>query len=118
MTDPFNPQTIRSSQGAFFHLPFVCASSQETLDFLQKHKIQTILTSPDGKRDFWEADMRGPTALVLGSEDRGLTNQWLENAESYQLAMKGMTDSLNLSAMAAVGLFEAVRQRISAPEIS
>lgn len=52
-----------------------------------------------------------PSALVLGSEDRGLCTVWLNQKRTFKLNMQGITDSLNLSAMAAVGLFEAVRQR-------
>ena len=109
--DPYNPQTIRSSQGAFFALPFFQASSLDVIAFLAHFDIQPIITSPSGTRNFWEADMRTASALVLGSEDKGLSPVWFQGQTVYSLPMRGLTDSLNLSAMAAIGLFEAVRQR-------
>lgn len=112
--DPYNPQTIRSSQGAFFDLPFVEASTPAIMAFLTQRGIQTIVTSPDGTGSLWEADMRSATALVLGSEDKGLSPPWFQGQKAYALPMRGLTDSLNVSAMAAIGLFEAVRQRSSA----
>lgn len=111
VSDPYNPQTIRSSQGAFFDLPFFQCSSEEAIAFLEYHGIQPIITSPNGKENFWSVDFNMPSALVLGSEDRGLSTVWLNQKRTFKLNMQGITDSLNLSAMAAVGLFEAVRQR-------
>lgn len=114
--DPYNPQTIRSSQGAFFALPFFQVSSPAAIAFLAKHGIRSIVTSPAGEHSFWEADLRPASALVLGSEDKGLSPLWFQDRCVYSLPMRGLTDSLNLSAMAAIGLFEAVRQR--SPETS
>jgi TrmH family RNA methyltransferase len=49
--------------------------------------------------------------LVFGTEDAGLTADWLDNFTAYKLPMKGITDSLNVASTAAIALFEAVRQR-------
>ena len=111
VTDPFNPNTVRASQGAFFQLPFCCTDNADLFLFLEERKIHPILTSPDATRNLWDADLRQPVALVLGSEDDGLSKDWLDSFAAYRLPMKGVTDSLNVSSMAAVSLFEAVRQR-------
>ena len=111
VADPYNPNSIRSSQGAFFHLPFSLSDNAETMRFLEDSGIAAVATSPDASGTLWETDLRGPTALVFGAEDIGLSPAWLEQYKTCRLPMKGVTDSLNVSAMAAVALFEAVRQR-------
>jgi TrmH family RNA methyltransferase len=111
VTDPYNPNAIRASQGAFFQTPFCCTGNEELLIFLEEKYIQPIPTSPDGKRILWEADLRQPMAILLGSEDTGLSADWLDAFPAWKLPMKGVTDSLNVASMAAVALFEAVRQR-------
>ena len=111
VTDPYNPNVIRASQGAFFNLPFCRTDNVELTDFLERKGIQVVATSPDGERLLWQADLRKATALVFGSEDTGLSADWLSNHPAYRLPMKGVTDSLNVGATVAVGLFEAVRQR-------
>ena len=111
VTDPFNPNTIRASQGAFFQLPFVCCDNAAAFVFLEEHHIHPVLTSPHADKSLWQADLTQPVALVLGSEDKGLSADWMESFPAYRLPMKGVTDSLNVASMAAVALFEAVRQR-------
>lgn len=113
VTDPFNPNAIRASQGALFDLPFASASNEELLLFLEEKGITPILTSPDAENLFWDLDLRGPVALFLGSEDDGLSADWLEAFPACRLPMRGVTDSLNVASMAAVALFETVRQRRS-----
>ena len=112
VTDPFNPNTIRASQGAFFQLPFCCTDNAGAFVFLEQRKIHPVLTSPSASSILWEADLRQPSAIVLGSEESGLSPEWIDNFPAYRLPMKGVTDSLNVSSMAAVALFEAMRQRL------
>ncbi|MGC9450802.1 MAG: TrmH family RNA methyltransferase [Oceanipulchritudo sp.] len=111
VTDPYNPNTIRASQGAFFQVPFASCDNAEAFVFLEEAGLNPVLTSPSAGKTLWEADLRGPTALVLGSEDTGLSADWLETFPSYRIPMRGLTDSLNVASTAAVALFEAVRQR-------
>ncbi len=115
VTDPFNPNCIRSSQGAFFSLPFCCSDNATTIDFLERRQISSIATSPEANKDLWEADMLQPTAIIFGSEGVGLSADWLENFTSYKLPMQGVTDSLNVASTASIALFEAVRQRLNPP---
>jgi len=111
VTDPFNPNAIRASQGAFFQLPFCCTDNAAAFVFLEQKGIAPVLTSPAASKTLWEADLSLASALVLGAEDTGLSAEWMENFPTYRLPMHGVTDSLNVSSMAAVALFEAVRQR-------
>ncbi len=114
-TDPFNPNCIRASQGAFFDLPFCFADNAELIAFLQARSFQIVATTPKAEKLLWEADMTSSTAIILGSEDDGLSKDWLAECASYKLPMQGVTDSLNVASTASIALFEAVRQRISQP---
>jgi len=114
VTDPFNPNCIRASQGAFFSLPFCCSDNATTIDFLERSGILPVPTSPDASRYLWEVDLRLPVAVVFGSEDDGLSADWLQNFSPCKLPMKGITDSLNVASTVAITLFEAVRQRANA----
>ena len=61
---------------------------------------------------YTEADYRGPTAIVLGSEAAGLSPVWTgDDVRAIRLPMRGVADSLNVSATAAVLFYEALRQR-------
>jgi TrmH family RNA methyltransferase len=112
VTDPFNPNAIRASQGAFFQLPFCCSDNPTIIDFLERREIQIVATSPDADQLLWDANLGKPTALVFGSEDSGLSDDWLQNFQPFKLPMNGVSDSLNVASTVAVGLFEAVRQRL------
>lgn len=111
VTDPYNPNAIRASQGTFFEIPFCCTGNEDLILFLEARQITPILTSPDGEQNLWEADLRGPVAILLGSEDTGLSRDWLDAFPAWKLPMKGCTDSLNVASTAAIALFETVRQR-------
>lgn len=112
VTDRYNPNVIRSSQGLVFALPVVVADREEVADYCRKEALRTIATTPHSESNYFSADLRGSLALLLGSEKDGLSSWWLENADvSVRIPMAGQADSLNVSTAAAVVLFEAVRQR-------
>ncbi len=111
-TDLYNPNAIRASLGAIFTVPVCQASSGETLDWLRAGGFRLVAARVDGSLLYTHCDFRGRTAIVLGSEARGLGPQWQGEAiASIKLPMLGQVDSLNLSATAAVLFYEALRQR-------
>lgn len=112
-TDPYNPNAIRASQGAVFDLPFAIVEAPDARSFLQDNEISPVLLRPDAKSLLWDTDLRGPTALVFGAEDTGLSAEWsgMPNALACRLPMSGVSDSLNVSATTAITLFEGLRQR-------
>ncbi len=111
----FNPHVIRNSQGVCFDLPMVATTNEVALLWLQDHGLQVVLTSPEGSIPFWKLDFSPPTAIILGSEKAGLSPFWMGRTDFQRISipMHGLADSLNLSAAAAVVLFEVVRQRQS-----
>lgn len=110
--DIYHPNAIRSSIGSIFDHKIIKASVEETMKWLKEKGVMTYATSKRGEKDFYEFDYKAGTAFVLGAEHSGLSELWREDADEYiKIPMKGVVDSLNLSASAAILLFEAVRQR-------
>ena len=111
-SDIYNSNVIRASQGAVFSVPVAGASAAAALKFCKKNKIKICAAAPAGGLEYTKADYRGSSAILLGAEDKGLSEFWLKAAdEQIKITMRGRADSLNVSASAAVILFEAVRQR-------
>jgi RNA methyltransferase, TrmH family len=111
-SDLFNPNAIRASLGTLFTLPVCESSSREVLPWLRNQQIKIFAAQVDGSMLYTEADYRGPTAIVLGSEVAGLTPFWTAaDVTPIRLPMLGAADSLNLSVTAAVLFYEARRQR-------
>lgn len=112
LTDLYNPNLIRSSIGAIFTVPTVACTSEACIHFLQARHIQILTAQLQDSHLYYDTDMRKGTAIVMGTEATGLTNQWREAATAHiRIPMLGRLDSLNVSVSAAILLFEAVRQR-------
>jgi RNA methyltransferase, TrmH family len=111
-TDLYNPNAIRSSLGAIFSLPVCAASGDEAIAWLRGHKFNLLAARVEAATDYTAADLRGRTAIALGSEAHGLSERWrADDVTAIRLPMLGTVDSLNLSATAAVLFYEALRQR-------
>jgi TrmH family RNA methyltransferase len=112
LTDLFNPNAIRASLGTIFTVPVATATTAEVLDWLAAREIVPIAARVDAVIHYTDVDLRGPVAIVLGSEADGLTHAWEDpRVIPVQIPMLGAADSLNVSVAAAVLLYEAVRQR-------
>ena len=114
LTDLYNPNLIRSSIGAIFSVPCVACSSDACIAFLKAHGIQILTAQLQDSSLYYDTDMLGGTAIVMGTESTGLTDVWRQAADAHiRIPMLGQLDSLNVSVSAAILLFEAVRQRQS-----
>jgi TrmH family RNA methyltransferase len=112
LTDLWNPNLIRASLGACFSVPTVCCTSQAAAAWLKQHGIAILTAQLQDSELYYDTDMTRGTALVMGTEDRGLSPFWREQANAHiRIPMAGMMDSLNVSVSAAILCFEAVRQR-------
>jgi TrmH family RNA methyltransferase len=111
-TDLFNPNAIRASLGTIFSVPLAAATTPDVQSWLRERGIAVIAARVDAKMDYTEADFTGPTAIVLGSEAAGLSEAWSTgHVTSVRVPMRGIGDSLNVAATAAVLFYEALRQR-------
>lgn len=111
---PVNAEAIRSSAGALTAIP-VCrvGSIRMALAQLQQEGFQVVAATEKSRKLLYDADFRRPTVLVMGAEDRGISHEVLKRCdEQLAIPMIGHIESLNVSAAAAVMLFEVVRQRI------
>ena len=111
-TDLYNPNIIRASLGIVFSIPVVPTSNQNALQFLQKNKINIVAAMPNAKLVYTQANFKGSCAIVLGSEEKGLSDFWKKNSSmQVNIPMLGHADSLNVSSTAAILIYEAIRQR-------
>ena len=116
VTDIFNPNVVRASTGVLFSLPCVVAEGPPVLAWLRDRGIRTVATTPAAETLYSAADLRGPLAVVMGSEQYGLSDFWLKNADlPVRIPMAGQADSLNVAMAATITLFEAIRQRSVPP---
>ena len=112
LTDLGNPNLIRSSVGAFFSVPCVATTTNDCISYLKRHGIRILTAQLQDSCLYYDTDMRQGTAIVMGTESTGLTDQWRRAADAHiRIPMLGRIDSLNVSVSAAILLFEAVRQR-------
>ncbi len=112
VTDIFNPNVVRASTGVLFSVPLVVEESARVLAWLREKKIRIVATTPAAEKIYTQADLRGPLAIVMGSEQYGLSDFWLKQADlPVRIPMAGQADSLNVAMATIITLFEAVRQR-------
>lgn len=111
-TDLFNPNAIRASLGTIFSVPLAAAPTVEVLAWLRANRVRPVVARVDGTSVHTETDLRGPLAIVLGSEAAGLSEVWSgPDVLAVRLPMLGSADSLNVAAAAAILFYEARRQR-------
>ena len=114
-TDIYNPNVVRASTGIIFSMPIVECPSGECLQFLRSRGFKTLAATPHADALHFEVDLTGPVALVVGNEQFGLSDLWMDDADlRVRIPMLGRADSLNVSAATTILLFEAVRQRVAA----
>ncbi len=115
--DLWHPNTIRSSLGTVFRVPSVTATAEETVAWLRARHVRIASAICDAALPYSEIDYTGSAAIVLGSEDEGLTPIWHNkkltgpDSAAIVLPMCGIADSLNISNAAAVLFYHALLQR-------
>lgn len=112
LTDLYNPNLIRASIGAVFTVPVVVCTSQQAIEWFQAGGYSILTAQLQDSSLYYDTDMTGPTAIVMGTESTGLSDDWRRAATAHiRIPMLGRLDSLNVSVSAAILLFEAIRQR-------
>ncbi len=111
------PTVRKVASGAAETVPvFQVTNLARTLDQLKADGIWLVGASGDAQGSLYDTDLRGPLALILGAEGKGLRRLTQERCDFLvQIPMAGSVSSLNVSVAAGVCLFEAVRQRTSRP---
>ncbi len=111
-TDLYNPNIIRSSVGCVFTNQIATGSTTEILSFLKGKNISMYCATLLASENYINQNFTTPTAIVVGTEATGLSQEWITNAtQNIKIPMQGEIDSLNVSVSAAILIFEAKRQR-------
>lgn len=114
-TDLFNPNVVRASVGTLFTVPVIEASSQESVDWMKQRGISILAATPSAESEFTDVNMNVPLAIALGTEQLGLSDIWMKQANlQVKIPMRGVADSLNVAMATTLMLYEALRQRRSA----
>ena len=110
--DIWNPNVVRASRGAVFSVPVVECNNASALEWLKMRGIRILAATPSASESYSNVNMLEPLAVAVGTEDTGLTNFWMSNADMrVRIKMMGKVNSLNVSVSTALIVYEAVRQR-------
>ena len=110
--DLYNPNIVRSSIGCIFTVNIATGTSEEIIHFLKENEIAIYCAALSSSKIYTSIDFRGASAIVVGTEATGLSEEWLKNAsDNILIPMEGEIDSMNVSVSAAILIFEAKRQR-------
>jgi TrmH family RNA methyltransferase len=108
----WNPNVVRASRGAVFSVPVVECDNGAALEWLKGRGIHILAATPAAEGVYSEMDLRQPVAIAVGTEDKGLSEFWMANADvRVRIPMRGRVNSLNVSVSTALIVYEAVRQR-------
>jgi len=110
--DAYNPNVIRSSVGCIFTNQLAIGSTSEVINFLKNKGIAIYCAALSASIPYTNADFNKASAIVVGTESTGLSDEWLNNSiQNIVIPMQGEIDSMNVSVSAAIVIFEALRQR-------
>jgi TrmH family RNA methyltransferase len=106
-----HPLVLRASMGAALTMPVIAVSRAAARQWLRERGFRIVAADPAGTCSYRHADYRGPLAIVVGSERRGLAREWLDAADSIAtIPMLGNCDSLNAAIAGAILLYQALAQ--------
>ncbi|MFO7546998.1 MAG: TrmH family RNA methyltransferase [Trueperaceae bacterium] len=112
-TDLENPNVIRASMGSVFAVTVAAGTTERVAAHVRAAGLAVVATTPAARRAHWDLDLTGGVAFVIGEEHAGLSDAWLDLADTrVRIPMRSeLADSLNASVAGAVVLYEALRQR-------
>lgn len=112
-TDLYNPNIIRSSVGCVFTNQIAMGSTTEIIAYLKNNNIAIYCAALlENSEAYQKQDFSNASAIVVGTEATGLSDEWLENStKNIIIPMQGKIDSMNVSVAAGILIFEAKRQR-------
>ncbi|RDY60678.1 23S rRNA (guanosine(2251)-2'-O)-methyltransferase RlmB [Flagellimonas nanhaiensis] len=110
---PITDDTVKTSAGAVFNVPIAKVDHlKDAIFYLQSTNISVIAATEKTEEEIYDVNMAGPTAIVMGAEDKGISPSVLKLVDgSAKLPLLGKIGSLNVSVACGVFLYEVVRQR-------
>ena len=111
-SDLYSPNIVRSSVGGLFTNQIATGTTTEVIAYLKEKNINFYCATLQNSTSYHTQNYREPTALVVGTEATGLSDEWRKEAtQNIIIPMQGEIDSMNVSVAAAILIFEAKRQR-------
>lgn len=108
--DPFSSESVRATMGSIFHVPVVRASESDFIDHAGTSPTRLIGTHLTGTLDYRKADYRPPCVLVMGNEQKGLSDALAGACDHLvRIPMAGRAESLNLAIATGLMIYEARR---------
>lgn len=113
---PITGDAMKTSAGALNHLPVTREKDlKKTMRYLRENGVRVVACTEKARQDIFSAPLTGPIALIMGSEEDGISDALLRDAdELVKIPMKGKIGSLNVSVAAGVALYAVVRARLAA----
>ncbi len=110
---PLNSGTVKSSAGAIFNMTLCRTENlKNTIDFLKNCGLKIVSATEKGAEIYYNSEISGPLALIMGSEDEGVSGEYLKRSDlKLMIPMLGKTASLNVSVATGILLYEVVKQR-------
>ena len=111
---PITDDTVKTSAGAAFRVPIAKVGHlKDAVFYLQSHQIAVVAATEKANDELFSLDVSGPCAVIMGSEDTGISPSILKAADKRaKLPLMGSIGSLNVSVACGVFLYEVVRQRL------
>jgi TrmH family RNA methyltransferase len=111
--DAFSQKALRSSSGSIFNIRIVRAQRKTVADELKNMGLRIVATTLDAETSIFDADLRGPLALVFGNETKGVSPELRRAADlAVRIPVRGGAESLNVASSAAVALYEVMRRNL------
>jgi len=111
-TDLYNPNVIRASLGTLFTQSIAVTDLKNFARFKQQNEFRLFAATLQNANVYWNENFTGKIAIAVGAEDKGLSDAFRRLADkAIYIPMQGAADSLNVSASAAILLYEALRQK-------
>ncbi|HEX5171349.1 MAG TPA: 23S rRNA (guanosine(2251)-2'-O)-methyltransferase RlmB [Cyclobacteriaceae bacterium] len=109
---PLSSDAMKTSAGALNHVPIAREKDlKKTIRFLHDNGIRVIACTEKGVKEIFDVSMTGPVALILGSEEDGIDDNLLREADDLaKIPMKGRINSLNVGVAAGIAIYEVIRQ--------
>lgn len=112
-----HPLVLKASMGAALAMPVVAVGRPAARQWLRERGFRIVAADPAGSRSYRDVDYRGPLAIVVGSERRGLAREWLAVADSIAaIPMLGISDSVNAAVAGALLLTRRSRSTAMNPD--
>ena len=112
---PINSDALKTSAGALYSMP-ICKEHnlKSAIDYLKDSGLQLMAVTEKASDLYYQADFSGPAALIMGSEEDGISPEYLKLADArIRIPIQGQIGSLNVSVATGIVLFEAAKQRLS-----